>query len=115
MTKTEALQQCLDLWTWMRNEKKTSSKDKADWPGWLTVEDGYMCYCPACSYALEQRMLLDYYVHLCDLCPVWTDGKTCCDDGEGFLAFYGDIGTPEDAQQIIDRVKAVMKLEGDKS
>ena len=54
LTKKEALQQCVALWSWLA---ENPFREKVDWPGW--EENGgklqAKSYCFACEFSLQQE------------------------------------------------------------
>ena len=75
MTKIEAIELCLELWTWL---KENPGKKKSDWPRFKEIAL-MRANCPACQYAYQIRPTTEEIA--CKYCPVWIGASFCVWDG----------------------------------
>ena len=113
LTKKLALEICRDLWTWMRDEKRRSSDSKELWPRWESnggdIED-MLDDCPCCAYLRNLEAITSKLIGCkegCLLVPYAWIG--CTDRGSPYYMFAIGIGSPRDAQKIIDACNAALR------
>lgn len=101
LTKRKALQLCLELWWWI---KDNPGYEKRDWPKWK--EYGYMKDdCPACEYEKRQPKLFVGLEATCYSCPIWkpTSPNQCTGLTSPYTLWMLNK-TPENAQLMINLI-----------
>jgi hypothetical protein len=102
MTKQQALEDCIKLWRWMRDEKKKTAWEKYGNPYGIH-------HCPACQYTDQSGLG-------CAKCPIWTGVHTCLEPGSPFHMFWIGEGTPAYANRIVKlATKRLRALKRDKA
>jgi len=73
VTKREALELCVELWTWLADNPDKDKYDKAEELLGYESQTG----CPACEYAKQNTSSADSSI--CQNCPIdsWRKGPTC--------------------------------------
>lgn len=111
LTKKQALIICRDLWTWMRDNGMDDDEGKNFWAGWKNVTniDTTDTTCPCCEYHNQHK---HHCGQDCLLSAIWPNG--CITEPSVYLSFFEEVGTPEDAQKIIDACNKELEKLGEK-
>lgn len=117
MTKLEALQKSLEMWTWLRDQAREGKYyRKEDW--FEVTKNRYVsCWCYLCEYAEEVTSV----GYTCANCPIqdWEEDEyeeifcpnPCCQETSPFLQWSKDIGQVVNHQASSNKAKKEV-LEG---
>ena len=119
LTKRNALEICLELWKWLRDNP---TKDKSDWPGWAETILDCLCSCPCCQYLADQYW--DIGTEACDQCPLvgFWGGERCENAGSycerpdtAYMEWvaatrcHSIVKSVEATQKMVDGIEAELK------
>ena len=120
MTKTEAIDACVDLWYWFSKNRGTKKKD---WPGWK-INGGTVIQCegncPACEYTslqaeanVESDSGADPCEKYCFLYAAFNDTCTHRNTPHGMFMFATNEAERHAAKKLVLQAFMEIKAEND--
>ena len=97
-----------ELWTWVA-ENPGSVKD--EWPRWVENGGDIPCvhaHCFACAIAILEQKKQDYFIRMCETCPISWGGTVCTDEDSEYGMWTSTESNSEEEKELALKISRMM-------